>query len=97
VWPNAERYKLVVKANAYLSISEIMNFYKLSSEDNEFIELAVEKLGLSTRAHYKILKIVHTIADMPAAINIENEHIIEALPYRAMNRILRHLTQAVAV
>ncbi|MBL4910552.1 MAG: YifB family Mg chelatase-like AAA ATPase [Alteromonadaceae bacterium] len=85
------------KANAHLSSSELRNFCPLSNDDNEFIELAVEKLGLSTRAHHKILKIARTIADMNKSKDIMREHLIEALSYRAMDRLLRHLTDAVSV
>jgi len=85
------------KANAHLSSSEIRQFCRLTAEDNEFLELAVEKLGLSTRAHHKILKIARTLADMEANANINHENLIEALSYRAMDRLLRHLTEAVAV
>lgn len=82
--------------NAHLSSKQLKAYCQLSEADNEFLELAVEKLGLSTRAHHKILKIARTIADMAEAEHIEHAHIIEALSYRAMDRILRHLTEAIA-
>ncbi|WP_448212453.1 YifB family Mg chelatase-like AAA ATPase [Colwellia sp. MEBiC06753] len=85
------------KANAQLSSTEIRQYCPLSSDDNEFLELAVEKLGLSTRAHHKILKIARTLADMESCEQISHSHLIEALSYRAMDRILRHLTEAVAI
>jgi len=85
------------KANAHLSSAEIREFCALSAENNTFLELAVEKLGLSTRAHHKILKIARTIADMSGSKDIGHEHLTEALSYRAMDRILQHLTQAVSV
>lgn len=85
------------KANAHLSSREIREYCKVSDSDNEFLELAVEKLGLSTRAHHKILKIARTLADMAEFDDIGHEHLIEALSYRAMDRILRHLTEAVSV
>jgi magnesium chelatase family protein len=85
------------KANARLSSSEIKIHCHLTTSDHEFLELAVEKLGLSTRAHHKILKIARTIADMESKPSIEHSHLIEALSYRAMDRLLRHLTQAVTV
>lgn len=85
------------KPNAHLSSAEIREYCKLSTDDNDFLELAVEKLGLSTRAHHKILKISRTLADMQGLENIAHEHLIEALSYRAMDRILRHLTNAVTV
>ena len=84
-------------ANAHLSSAQVRRYCPLSADDNEFIELAVEKLGLSTRAHHKILKIARTLADMEACKKIKHEHLIEALSYRAMDRLLRHLTDAVSV
>ena len=85
------------KANAHLSSSEVREICQLSDHDNEFLDLAVEKLGLSTRAHHKILKIARTIADMNQSEKIEHEHLIEALSYRAMDRLIRHLTEGMAV
>lgn len=85
------------KANAHIGTRELKTYCRLSQDDNEFLELAVEKLGLSTRAHHKILKIARTLADMEAVEDIEHKHLIEALSYRAMDRLLRHLTQSVAV
>ncbi|TWX74215.1 YifB family Mg chelatase-like AAA ATPase [Colwellia sp. C1TZA3] len=85
------------KANAQLSSAEVRSFCQLTPDDNEFLELAIEKLNLSTRAHHKILKIARTLADMAALEHIERKHLIEALSYRAMDRILRHLTDAIAI
>jgi len=85
------------KANAHLGTSELKSHCHLSADDNEFLELAVEKLGLSTRAHHKILKIARTLADMEATEDIEHKHLLEALSYRAMDRLLRHLTRSISV
>ena len=85
------------KANAHLSSSELKKYCVLSADDNEFLELAIEKLGLSTRAHHKILKISRTLADMGETANINHKHLVEALSYRAMDRLLRHLTSAISV
>jgi magnesium chelatase family protein len=84
------------KANAHLGTRELKEYCRLSGDDNEFIELAVEKLGLSTRAHHKILKIARTIADMEGCAEISHQNLIEALSYRAMDRLLRHLTASIA-
>ncbi len=85
------------KANAHISSSELKRYCGLNTDDNEFLELAVEKLGLSTRAHHKILKIARTLADMEGSSNICHKHLVEALSYRAMDRLLRHLMSAVSV
>jgi magnesium chelatase family protein len=84
------------KANAHLTTAEIKEHCKLNAEDNEFLELAVEQLGLSTRAHHKIIKIARTLADMEASDIILKKHLVEALSYRAMDRLLRYLTSAIA-
>lgn len=83
------------KANAHLTTSELKQFCPLSTDDNEFLELAVERLGLSTRAHHKIIKIARTLADLENCTEIMNKHLVEALSYRAMDRLLKHLTSAV--
>lgn len=44
---------------------------------------ASKNLGLSARAYFKILKVARTIADLELKENIEDEHIWEALQYRA--------------
>jgi magnesium chelatase family protein len=84
------------KANADLTSQELKQYCMLSDEDNEFLELAIEKFGLSTRTHHRILKIARTLADMEGSEKIDNQHIVEALSYRAMDRLLRHLTDAVS-
>ena len=85
------------KANAHLTSAEVRDFCPLSADEHEFLELAVEKFGLSTRAHHKILKIARTIADMSGSENINHKHLTEALSYRAMDRLLRHLVSSVSV
>ncbi len=82
-------------ANAHLGSAEVRQYCQLNAKDNEFLELAVEKLGLSTRAHHKILKIARTLADMEGLEDINYTNITESLSYRAMDRILKHLTESI--
>jgi magnesium chelatase family protein len=82
--------------NAKLTSSDLRRYCILDGNDSEFLELAIEKLGLSTRVHHKVLKIARTLADMEAKPDIEHQHLVEALSYRAMDRILRHLTESVS-
>jgi magnesium chelatase family protein len=71
------------KANSLLSNSEIKNVCQLSRESKDIIKKAIEKLNLSARSFYRILKVARTIADLEACENIQTQHLNEALGYRA--------------
>lgn len=79
------------KPNAMLSSREVDLYCPLSTEDALFLENAIEKLKLSTRAYHKILKVARTIADIQGEVNITRQHLGEALGYRAMDRLIQRL------
>ena len=43
---------------------------------------STEKLKLSTRVYYRILRVARTIADLERSRHVEAKHILEALSYR---------------
>ena len=47
---------------------------------------AINDMGLSARAHDKILRLARTIADLDNAQNIQVEHLMEAINYRTLDR-----------
>ncbi|MFQ1000057.1 YifB family Mg chelatase-like AAA ATPase [Gilliamella sp. BG6] len=85
------QFKRNNKLNSQLSANEIQCYCKLSDENNEYLEQALIKLGLSARAWHRILKVSRTIADLDSSENIERKHISEALSYRSMDRLLIQL------
>jgi magnesium chelatase family protein len=49
---------------------------------------AVTNLGLSARAHDKVLRVARTIADLDAAETIRCDHLAEAINDRLLDRTL---------
>ncbi|MEW8313889.1 MAG: hypothetical protein AB2669_11340 [Candidatus Thiodiazotropha endolucinida] len=65
---------------------EIVKFASPDKESNALLHRAIEKLGLSMRAYYRILKVARTIADLEASPEVETPHISEAIGYRRLDR-----------
>ena len=71
--------------NAELNVKLQNKFCKISDSSKEILKKAQEKMNLSSRGISKILKVSRTIADLEAATNIKDEHILEALQYRGFD------------
>lgn len=83
-----ERFKgeKKVYSNAQMAPRMIRKHCAISPEGEKLLENAVSRLGLSARAHDRILKVARTIADLDAAPGIQPKHLSEAIQYRTLDR-----------
>ena len=82
-----DRYKENgIYSNAELTPKLVSKYCKLNKESKTILQNAFEKLGLSARAHGRILKVARTIADLDGKENINVSHIAEAIQYRSLDK-----------
>lgn len=77
-----ERYKTPGKFNSSLTSAEATQLIQLSPAAHSLLRQAVDRLKLSTRSYYKVLKVAQTIADLDKITEVGIEQISEALTYR---------------
>jgi len=73
-------------ANAQMVPKMIRKDCAISAEGEKLLENAITRLGLSARAHDRILKVARTIADLDGSQAIEPRHLSEAIQYRTLDR-----------
>ena len=82
-----ERYKNDgITSNAQLTAAMLDKYCALGDDENRIMKSAFDRLGLSARAHSKILKVARTIADLDKSDDIKKSHIAEAIQYRNFDR-----------
>lgn len=82
-----DRYKgLDIFTNSELKGKYLTKFCKINEESSKILQAAFDNLGLSARGYNKILKVARTIADLDGSVNIQTNHITEAIQYRTLDR-----------
>ena len=72
--------------NAQLPPRLIRKLCALDDAGERTLEMAVRRMGLSARAHDRILKLARTIADLGDSHTISAKHVAEAVQYRSLDR-----------
>ena len=82
-----ERFRgLKIYSNAQMPARLIRQVCEIAAESEKLLENAITRLGLSARAHDRILKVARTIADLDASDPIQPKHLSEAVQYRTLDR-----------
>ena len=75
------------KTNRELNTRSLEQHCALDEENQQLLAHAIDKLNLSGRAYHRILKVARTIADLTGSKTINQEHLLEALNYRRLERL----------
>ena len=78
--------KSPTRQNANMTTREIRAYCKLNDAGMNHLRSSIQELGLSARAHDKILRVARTIADLDGQADILAEHVNEAVNYRMLDR-----------
>ena len=75
-----------IHCNAQMSPKQLRLYCPIDEKGDQLLQYALTKLGLSARAYDRILKVARTIADLAGETNILQNHLMEALSYRSLDR-----------
>ncbi len=67
-------------------VRKLRKLCALDDAGERTLEMAVRRLGLSARAHDRILKVARTVADLDQTDRISAKHLAEAVQYRSLDR-----------
>src|SRR5436305_8866986 len=72
--------------NARMPARDIRKVCALDDAGERTLEMAVRRMGLSARAHDRILKVARTVADLGGSPAVGAKHVAEAVQYRSLDR-----------
>lgn len=75
-----------IYCNAQMTEKMVAKYCALGEQEQMVLKQAFDNLGLSARAHNRILKVARTIADLKSSENIQIDHIAQAIYFRSLDR-----------
>ena len=72
--------------NSRMPSRSIRKHCALDDSGERTLEMAVRRMGLSARAHDRILKVARTVADLDQSATVSAKHLAEAVQYRSLDR-----------
>ena len=74
--------------NGRMTSRQLRKHAAIDADGERLLRQAVNELGLSARAHDKVLRVARTIADLAGEPNVTATHLSEAIQYRRLDRSL---------
>ncbi len=74
--------------NGRMTSRQLRKHCQIDGDGERLLRQAVSELGLSARAHDKVLRVARTIADLAGEERISATHLSEAIQYRRLDRSL---------
>ena len=74
--------------NSRMASRELRRHAAIDDAGERVLRQAITELGLSARAHDKVLRVARTIADMAGEERVRDTHLQEAIQYRRLDRSL---------
>ena len=76
-----------VLCNAQLTAGQVRRICRMTPAAEQLLRASYETLGLSARAHDRILRVARTIADLSGKRLLDEDSLLEALQYRAQEKV----------
>lgn len=76
------------RLNSRMNSRQLRRYCILDADSRTLLQTAMEELGLSARAHDRILRVARTIADLDGSEAIRAGHLTEANGFRSLDRKL---------
>lgn len=78
----SKRFGGTSKTNSTMTNRDIKSLTHISSDAEQLLNQAAEKLDISARAYMRLIKVARTVADLDNSDTVESQHISEAIAYR---------------
>ncbi|MBO5618770.1 MAG: YifB family Mg chelatase-like AAA ATPase [Paludibacteraceae bacterium] len=76
----------LIHCNAQMTSKMMRQYCTIDEECDQLLSITMSKMGLSARAYDRILKVARTIADLEGSVDIQKQHLLEAISYRSLDR-----------
>jgi len=77
-----------ILTNGRMTSRQLRKHCVIDPDGERLLRQAMNELGLSARAHDKVLRVARTIADLAGEERIQSPHLAEAIQYRRLDRRL---------